>query len=247
MVVLIDEYSASAAEIVAGAIQDNDRGILIGRRSFGKGLVQEQVSFRDGSALRLTVARYHTPTGRCIQKPYENGDDDYLEYYHRALGGEEAIPDSLKFADSLKYRTPKGKIVYGGGGIYPDILVPRERDARLAWYTELINKGIIYRFAFDYTDRNRNSLNAFTNFGDFDKGFSVNPGMMKEFTAYADKNGVKRPSGDQAMSESHIRTMLKAYVGRNVIDNEGFYPYLNRIDPAFLKACSVFGVKQISR
>jgi carboxyl-terminal processing protease len=236
VVVLIDEYSASASEIVAGAIQDNDRGTIIGRRSFGKGLVQEQIAFKDGAALRLTVARYHTPTGRCIQKPYENGEGDYYEYYHRAVNGEESVPDSVKFSDSLKYRTPKGKIVYGGGGIYPDILVPLEKNDKLLYYTVMINKGMIYRYAFEYTDRHRAELNAFTTFSEYDRGFKVTPAMMQELTAYADKNGVKREPGDNSLSDRNIGIMLKAYVGRNVLDNPGFYPYLNQVDPVFLKA-----------
>ncbi len=244
VVVLIDEYSASASEIVAGAIQDNDRGTIIGRRSFGKGLVQEQINFKDGSAIRLTVARYHTPTGRCIQKPYQNGDENYFEYYHRAIEGDASVPDSVKFADSLKYRTPKGKIVYGGGGIYPDILVPLERDARLAYYTEMINKGMVYRYAFDYTDRHRSELNRFHTFTAFDRGFSVTPSMMNELIAYGEKNGIKRAAGDQSRSDRYIRIMLKAYVGRNVLDNPGFYPYLNEVDPAFQRACVFLGVKK---
>jgi carboxyl-terminal processing protease len=206
--------------------------------------VQEQINFKDGSALRLTVARYHTPTGRCIQKPYENGDENYFEYYHRAIDGEASAPDSLKFADSLKYRTPKGKIVYGGGGIYPDLLVPGLRDPKLAYYTEMINKGMIYRFAFDYTDRNRTDLDRFSTFEAFDKGFSVTPQMMNDLIAYADKNGVKREHGDQSLSDQNIRIMLKAYIGRNVLDNPGFYPYLNEVDPVFLKACHFLGVKK---
>ena len=243
VVVLIDEYSASASEIVAGAIQDNDRGIIIGRRSFGKGLVQEQVNFKDGSALRLTVARYFTPTGRCIQKPYENGDDDYQAYYHRALGGEGAVPDSVKFADSLKFRTPKGKIVYGGGGIYPDILTSAEPDDHLRYYAQMINKGLIYRYAFDYTDRNRQVLGRFKTFESFDKGFIVTDQMMKDLIKYGESHGVNRDPADPGTSERYMRIMLKAYVGRNVLDNAAFYPYLNEVDPAFLKACRFFGVR----
>lgn len=243
VVVLIDEYSASASEIVAGAIQDNDRGTIIGRRSFGKGLVQEQINFKDGSALRLTVARYHTPTGRCIQKPYGSDDEDYFEYYHRAINGEASVPDSVKFADSLKYHTKKGKIVYGGGGIYPDILIPINKDTKLDYYLQMVNKGMIYRYAFEYTDKNRVALNRFNSFTAFDKGFSITPEMMKELISYAEKNGVKRDTGDQRLSDQYIRTMLKAYIGRNILDNQGFYPYLNEVDPAFKKAKSFLGIK----
>ena len=176
LVVLIDEWSASASEIVAGAIQDNDRGTIIGRRSFGKGLVQEQVNFKDGSALRLTVARYYTPTGRCIQKPYDKGTEDYYnEYYHRMANGELEHPDSIKMPDSLKFKTPKGKFVYGGGGIFPDIFVPVEKTDKMKLYVNLINKGIIYQFAFDYTDKHRTELNRIKTFDEFDSSFNVTP------------------------------------------------------------------------
>jgi carboxyl-terminal processing protease len=237
LVVLIDEWSASASEIVAGAIQDNDRGTLIGRRSFGKGLVQEQVNFKDGSALRLTVARYYTPTGRCIQKPYDKGTEDYYnEYYHRMANGELEHPDSTKMPDSLKFKTPGGKVVYGGGGIFPDVFVPVEKVDKMKLYVNLINKGIIYQFAFDYTDKHRTELNRIRTFNEFDKSFHVTPEMMNDLFAYAETKGVKREPGDNSLSEERIKVMVKAYVGRNVLDNEGFYPYLNTIDPVFNKA-----------
>ncbi len=236
LVILMDEYSASASEIVAGAVQDNDRGTIIGRRSFGKGLVQEQVNFKDGSALRLTIARYYTPSGRCIQKPYERGNgEDYYAYYHRAAT-DTINPDSLHWPDSLKYKTAKGKIVYGGGGIFPDIYVPIEKNPGLAYYNTLVNKGIIYRYAFDYTDRHRTELDRFKTFASYDKGFEVTGAMMDELSNYAGKSGVKRPQGNQQPSEEHIRIMLKAYIGRNVLDNPGFYPYLNQVDPTFQAA-----------
>ncbi len=237
LVILVDEGAASSSEIVAGAIQDNDRGTLMGRRTFGKGLVQEQRDFDDGSALRLTVARYYTPTGRCIQRSYKEGIENYNnDFLLRFMNGELEHPDSIKFPDSLKYRTPKGKIVYGGGGIMPDIYVPVERDSALNYYNRCINKGLVYQFAFDYTDRNRSRLSGFKNIDEFEGGFTITDAMYQDFVRYAESRDVKRPGKDQAKSDRYVKTMLKAYIGRNILDNEGFFPILNTIDPGFLKA-----------
>ncbi|MEI7896379.1 MAG: S41 family peptidase [bacterium] len=237
LVVLVDEGTASAAEIVSGAIQDHDRGLIIGRRSFGKGLVQEQLDFKDGSALRLTVARYYTPTGRCIQKSYKDGLEMYnSDYYHRFMNGEFEHPDSIKFPDSLKYKTPKGRTVYGGGGIMPDVFVPLDKDSALIYYNQCINKGLVYQFAFDYTDQHRPGMMQFKNAGQFDKGFTVSDAIFAGFVKYADKKGVKHTGKDLAKSDRYVKTMIKAYVGRNLLDNNGFFPILNTIDPGFLKA-----------
>lgn len=237
LTLLVDEWSASASEIVAGSIQDNDRGEIIGRRSFGKGLVQEQLDFKDGSAIRLTVARYYTPSGRCIQKPYKNGTEDYYnQYYHRILDTETGKPDSIHFPDSLKFKTPGGKIVYGGGGIQPDIWVPVDKDDSLKYYSTLVNKGTIYQYAFDYTDKYRKDLNQNKTFDQYDKNFRITDAIYTDFLNYADKKGIKREGKDLAASDSRVKVMLKAYIGRNILDNPAFYPYLNSIDLTFHRA-----------
>jgi carboxyl-terminal processing protease len=237
LTVLVDEYSASASEIVAGAVQDNDRGEIIGRRSFGKGLVQEQLDLKDGSAIRLTVARYYTPTGRCIQKPYKNGTEDYYnQYYHRLLDDVTGKPDTAKFPDSLKFKTPKGKIVYGGGGIQPDIYVPVENDSLLRYYFTLINKGTIYQYAFEYTDKNRKDLSVNKTYEQYDRNFRITDQAYQDFIRYADSKGIKREGKDLASSDARIKVMLKAYIGRNILDNPAFYPYLNSIDLTFHRA-----------
>jgi carboxyl-terminal processing protease len=237
--ILIDEGSASASEIVSGALQDNDKGIIIGRRSFGKGLVQEQMSLPDGSALRLTVARYYTPTGRCIQKPYskdEDFEDYYSEAYHRYTTGEMLNADSVQLNDSLKYKTPKGKIVYGGGGIMPDIYVPLITDTVHTYYNLLANKGLIFTFAFDYTDKHRPELNEFTDFESFNEGFHMTNATYRDLVAYAEEKGIEEKPEQVAISKEKIKTLFKAYVGRNVLDEKGFYPIFHQIDTTFNRA-----------
>ncbi|MEI6681043.1 MAG: S41 family peptidase [Bacteroidota bacterium] len=237
LVIMVDEGTASAAEIVSGAIQDHDRGTILGRRTFGKGLVQEQLDFKDGSALRLTVSRYYTPTGRCIQKSYKDGLEVYnSDYYHRFMSGELEHADSIKFPDSLKFKTPKGKTVYGGGGIMPDIYIPIEKDSTLAYYNLCINKGLVYQFAFDYTDRTRAQLLHFKTGEQFERGFTVTGPIYDEFVNYAEKKGVKRKGNNLQKADLYVKTMLKAYIGRNLLDNPGFYPILNSIDPAYNRA-----------
>ena len=160
--VLIDEFSASASEIVAGAIQDNDRGLVVGRRSFGKGLVQQQIPLYDGSALRLTVARYYTPSGRCIQKPYSNGVEDYHhDLITRFEHGEFFVRDSIQLNEELRFETKGGRVVYGGGGVMPDVFVPRDTSSYSDYYYRLRDKGIIYQFALKYSDDHRLTLQRY--------------------------------------------------------------------------------------
>jgi carboxyl-terminal processing protease len=234
LVVLIDEASASASEIVAGAVQDNDRGTIVGRRSFGKGLVQEQLDFPDGSALRLTVARYHTPTGRCIQRSYDNGSREYFEEMHlRYVRGEMENPDSIAFADTIKYYTPAGKVVYGGGGIMPDIYVPLKKDEKNVLYNLLVNQGVLFQFAFEYTDRNRPTLKQYATVEDFIDRFRVDDRLFNELLAYAKKEGLEYNAADVAYAGQKIKTLMKAYIGRNLFDDAGFYPVYHEIDDVF--------------
>jgi len=244
ILVLIDELSASASEIFAGAIQDNDRGIILGRRSFGKGLVQQQTIFNDGSALRLTIARYYTPTGRCIQKPYNNGlEDYYFDIQNRYDHGEFAVADSIKFADSLKYTTPGGNIVYGGGGIMPDIFVPFDTLGVTSYLNQVRNRGLIYKYAFVYTDNNRAALSQFTNHREI-SAYLDNQDLLMKFVNYAESNGVKKNVEEIILSEKIIMTQLKAYIARNIIDNPGYYPIIQEIDQTLQKGIEILASKQ---
>jgi len=230
VVVLVDESSASASEILAGAIQDNDRGLVIGRRSFGKGLVQEEMRFSDGSALRLTVARYYTPTGRSIQRPYENGKEDYYhDFSDRIQRGELEHLDSIKFDDSRKFVTPGGKIVYGGGGIMPDVFVPVDTSGVSEYYNRARSLGLMYRFAFFYTDLHRSALEPFSTPEDIE-GYLDDQDLLPQFINYAKEKGVQPDYDDIRTSKVALEKTIKAYVARNIIDNEGFYPIIADID-----------------
>jgi carboxyl-terminal processing protease len=228
LVVLIDEGSASASEILAGAIQDNDRGTIIGRRSFGKGLVQEPIPFSDGSGMRLTIARYYTPTGRSIQKSYKNGYDEYYEDLNtRYVHGEFEVSDSIHFADSLKFTTPGGHIVYGGGGIMPDKFVPVDTSGVSAYFMKA--RPHIYRFVLKYTEANREKLKKYTETGELEK-YLDKQALLDQFVQYAAANGIKKDPAGLKTSGKIIHTQIKAYIARNILDNKGFYPIWENID-----------------
>lgn len=239
VVVLIDDFSASASEIFAGAIQDNDRGWVVGRRSFGKGLVQEQIPLMDGSALRLTVSRYYTPSGRCIQKSYENGNDEYFhDIMNRMVHGEFQEADSIHFADSLKYKTMHGRTVFGGGGIMPDYFVPADTTGYSDYFSKLIRKRLIYSYALDYADNNRKFLKKFKTGYEFNDYLSKQ-NILADFVLYAEENGVPKDKEGLKISGKVIETQLKAYIARNIIGEEGFYPIIKDIDNVLLKAVDV--------
>ncbi|MCG8410337.1 MAG: S41 family peptidase [Bacteroidales bacterium] len=240
VIVLQDEFSASASEILAGAIQDNDRGKIIGRRSFGKGLVQEPYQLSDGSVIRLTIARYYTPTGRSIQKPY---DKDKSKYYNdlneRYLNGEFSEADSIHFNDSLKFVTPEGNIVYGGGGIMPDIFVPLDTSGLSKYYAEVLSKGILYTFAFQYADKNRNVLMKYKSakaINDYLESINI----FNQFVKFAKGKGVNKSTKGFDASRHRINTSIKASIARNIIDNEGFYPIMEDLDVTIKKAIEYF-------
>jgi carboxyl-terminal processing protease len=234
--ILIDEGTASSSEILAGALQDNDRGTIVGRRSFGKGLVQEQRQFSDGSAIRLTIARYYTPTGRCIQRPYNHGLDEYYNDLNiRYMNGEFQYKDSIKFSDTVKYITPKGKILYGGGGIMPDIFVPFDTAGVTDYLLNVRNKGLIYKFALDYSDNNRKNLEKIIKPEDFVR-YLKSKNILTQFVSFAKAEGVAPNQKEINTSREILEVQLYAYIARNIIDNKGFYPILQQIDNTFKKA-----------
>ena len=228
LVILIDEWTASASEILAGAMQDNDRATIIGRRSFGKGLVQEPFQFSDGSGLRLTIARYYTPTGRSIQKPYNNGFEEYFaDLTNRFDRHEFENSDSIHFADSLKYTTPGGKVVYGGGGIMPDKFIPVDTSGISPFF--LKSRPLIYQFAMKYTENNRETLTKFHEAGEMEK-YLDKQSLTDQFVSFAAKNKIHADPADLKTSGKLIQIQIKAYIARNILDNKGFYPIWEEID-----------------
>jgi len=236
LAILIDQGSASASEILAGAIQDNDRGVIVGRRSFGKGLVQEHMSLPDNSALRLTVARYYTPSGRSIQKPYGQDIDYEADYENRFATGELVSADSIHFSDSLQYVTPGGRIVYGGGGIMPDIFVGLDTAGASEYLSIVSYRGILNQFGFDYADTHRKDLANFEGYKEFERDFDVDKSMFDNFVSYAEEKGVTRDIGGISLSKEVLKLRIKAYIARNIWGNDGFYSIMTDDDKVIKEA-----------
>lgn len=238
LVVLIDEGSASASEIIAGAVQDNDRGYIVGRRSFGKGLVQEEMRFDDGSAMRLTTARYYTPTGRSIQKSYSNGKEDYYhELDERIKKGELINADSTKFDATQKFTTPEGRTVYGGGGIMPDFFVALDTTQTNEFYLEAYRKGLLTAFAFQKVDAERKGLKTkYTTYRQFLQNYSA-AALLSEFDTFIKSKEVKVK--DNGKNKIRMSTQLKALMARNLYGNDAYYYISNTDDETMLKAISV--------
>lgn len=241
IVVLTNESSASASEIFAGGIQDNDRGTIIGRRTFGKGLVQQPFEFSDGSAVRLTVARYHTPSGRCIQKPYSSGnDEDYqLDILTRYEHGEFFSSDSIRQDTTEVYSTRGGRIVYGGGGIMPDIFVPQDTTGYNSYYTALSRSGLFRSYTFTYTDKNRATLAQYTDMPSL-LVYLKSSGVKDGFFAEATRKGIRTPSADElAEAGKNIETVVYGNIIYNMLGMDQYIQFLNRTDPVVLCAVEV--------
>lgn len=240
LVVLVDEGSASASEIFAGAIQDNDRGTIVGRRSFGKGLVQQPIEFSDGSAIRLTIARYYTPSGRCIQKPYEKGkESEYeLDLLTRYEHGEFFSADSIKQNETEVYRTRLGRPVYGGGGIMPDIFVPQDTTGMTSYFRMAANRGLIIRYTFEYTDQNRSTLQKYDTTEKMEE-YLKKQNLLNNFAAWAEKKGLKRRNNLMAKSRKLFEMSLYGNIIYNMLGMEAYVEFLNETDKTVLKAVEI--------
>lgn len=240
LVVLVDEGSASASEIFAGAIQDNDRGTIVGRRSFGKGLVQQPIEFSDGSAIRLTIARYYTPSGRCIQKPYEKGkESEYeLDLLTRYEHGEFFSADSIKQDETEVYHTRLGRPVYGGGGIMPDIFVPQDTTGMTSYFRMAANRGLIIRYTFDYTDQNRSTLQKYDT-PEKMEAYLKGQNLLNRFAAWAEKKGLKRRNNLMMKSRRLFEMSLYGNIIYNMLGMEAYVEYLNESDKTVLKAVEI--------
>ncbi len=241
IVIMINENSASASEIVSGAIQDWDRGIIVGRRSFGKGLVQRPFQLPDSSQIRLTTARYYNPSGKCIQKSYAEGNDKYYEDFStRVKHGELIHPDSIKFPDSLKYYTSKKRVVYGGGGIMPDVFIPWDSTPISDYYLDLRRKNVVNTYVGDYVDKSRKSLKAgYPEFSLYEKNFQIDDAFMADFFVYAEKEGVKKDEKGYADAEKLIKSQLKGLIAQKLWDMTELYTIINQYDAEVQKAIEV--------
>ncbi|SMD43644.1 carboxyl-terminal processing protease [Aquiflexum balticum DSM 16537] len=240
IIILINEGSASASEIVAGAIQDNDRGLIVGRRSFGKGLVQMPIDLSDGAELRLTIARYFTPSGRSIQKPYGNDEDYSSDWSYRFEHGEFFTADSIKFNDSLRFETKAGRSVYGGGGIMPDFFVPLDTTMSSSYVNRLFNSDSSREFILDYLDKNKKKFDGMS-FEDYYNKFEISDEMLKGLISVGERNKVKFDEKDYKKSKEYLKILVKAHMGRNIYDDNAFYKIINEaVNEAYLQALTLF-------